>query len=207
VTTRSRSPWASGSKPPARLDRHKATFTFDVTVPDDIQAIANGQLVSHNVDRGKGTSNWVWEETEQMATYLATLSTGRFTILRDETETGIPIINAVQPDQLTEQSRFDSNYARDAGSSFWENTVFDPGVENQYPGPTVYTRGAMTLHALRGKIGDNAFFRTLKAYVKTFSGGVASTQDFVSIAERESGTRLDEFFDVGLYESGKPADW
>ena len=33
----------------------------------------------------------------------------------------------------------------------------DPGVENQYQGKTVYTRGAMTLHALRGKIGDDAF--------------------------------------------------
>ena len=69
------------------------------------------------------------------------------------------------------------------------------------------TRGAMTLHALCGKIGDDAFFRTLKAYVKTFSGGVASTQDFVSIAERESGMRLDRFFDVWLYHEGKPTNW
>jgi hypothetical protein len=29
----------------------------------------------------------------------------------------------------------------------------------------------MTLHALRGKIGDDAFFRTLKAFTKTFGGG------------------------------------
>jgi hypothetical protein len=44
-------------------------------------------------------------------------------------------------------ARFDAQYARDAGASFWTNTVFDPGVENQYEGQTVYARGAMTLHA------------------------------------------------------------
>jgi len=285
----------------------KATFTFKVTVPKDIEAIANGQLISHKVNRGRGTATWVWDETEPMATYLATLSTGQFTVLEDRTSDGLPIWNAVQPDQLTEfarsqlgqieemldffserfgpypfsssgaivdvtdagyqmetqtrpeftsanglralahelvhqwfgddvavrrmrdvwlsegfatygawlwtehtggrtaQASFDANYAQTG--TFWENTVFDPGVENQYQGKTVYTRGAMTLHALRGKIGDDAFFRTLKAFTKTFGGDVASTDDFIAIAERESGQRLDDFFDVWLYEEGKPASW
>src|SRR4029078_10027008 len=51
-----------------------------------------------------------------------------------------------------------------------------------------------------------AFFRTLKAYVSTFGGGVATTNDFVSIAQRESGQDLRDFFKVWLYPPGKPSD-
>jgi Peptidase family M1 domain len=84
--------------------------------------------------------------------------------------------------------------------------VVDPGVANQYQNATVYTRGGMTLQALRGKIGDDAFFRTLKDYVATFGGGVASTQDFIAIAQRDSGQDLREFFRVWLYTPGKPSE-
>ena len=186
-----------------------------------------------------------------MATYLATLNIGKFTILRDTTASGIPVINGVRPDQLTDlartrlagigniidffgtrfgpypfssvgaivdvtnagyqmetqtrpeftsanglsalahelahqwfgdhvavrrmrdvwlsegfatfanwlwvennggttaQASFNTNYARAANTTFWNNTVLDPGVVNQYQNATVYTRGGMTLQALR----------------------------------------------------------
>jgi aminopeptidase N len=283
----------------------KATFTFTVTVPKDLEVMSNGQLIDSRVDKRRGTSTWVWDETEPMATYLATVNIGEFTILKSTTKSGVPVISGIQPDQLndtsraqldgigdiidyfgtlfgpypfssvgaivdvtdagyqmetqtrpeftsarglsalahewfgddvavrrmrdvwlsegfatfaawlwtehtggaTAQSRFDTNYARDASTPFWTNTVFDPGVTNQYQNQTVYQRGAMTLQALRGKIGDDAFFRTLKAYQATFGGGTASTDDFIAIAERESGQNLDAFFNVWLYQPGKPASW
>jgi hypothetical protein len=286
----------------------KATFTFNVTVPADRQVMSNGQLISNTVDEAAGTSNWVWDETEPMATYLATLNIGKFTILRDTTASGIPIINGVRPDQLTDlartrlagigtiidffgtkfgkypfssvgaivdvtnagyqmetqtrpeftsanglsalahelahqwfgdhvavrrmrdvwlsegfatfanwlwventggttaQASFNTNYARAANTTFWNNTVLDPGVVNQYQNATVYTRGGMTLQALRRKIGDDAFFQTLKDYVATFGGDVASTQDFIAIAQRDSGQDLREFFRVWLYTPGKPSE-
>lgn len=107
----------------------------------------------------------------------------------------------------TVEQQFQNNYARDASSSFWNNTVVDPGVTNQYQTATVYTRGGMTLQALRDKIGDQAFFQTLKDYEATFGGSVASTQDFVAIAQRDSGQDLRHFFDVWLYQPGKPTAW
>lgn len=107
----------------------------------------------------------------------------------------------------TAQAQFDRNYARDASSSFWTNTVVDPGVTNQYQNSTVYTRGAMTLRALRTKIGDTAFFQTLKDYQATFGGSAASTQDFVAIAQRDSGQDLRDLFRVWLYQPGKPTSW
>ena len=64
----------------------------------------------------------------------------------------------------------------------------------------------MTLQALRKKIGDEAFFQTLKDYVATFGGGVASTQDFIAIAQRDSGQDLRDFFKVWLYTPGKPPE-
>ena len=67
--------------------------------------MSNGQLISNTVDEAAGTSTWVWEETEPMATYLATLNIGKFTILRDTTASGIPVINGVRPDQLTDHAR------------------------------------------------------------------------------------------------------
>ena len=62
----------------------------------------------------------------------------------------------------------------------------------------------MTLQALRKKIGDEAFFQTLKDYVATFGGGTASTHDFIAIAQRDSGQDLRDFFKQWLYTPGKP---
>ncbi|MDA0182082.1 M1 family metallopeptidase [Solirubrobacter phytolaccae] len=88
----------------------------------------------------------------------------------------------------------------------WANTVVDPGVVNQYQNATVYTRGGMTLQALRMKIGDDAFFRTLRAYHETYKGSTAETQDFIAVAQRESGQDLRDFFKVWLYQPGKPSE-
>jgi aminopeptidase N len=76
----------------------------------------------------------------------------------------------------------------------------------------VYDRGAMTLQALREKIGDDTtFFDILRAwYTENKSRSATSdesvtTADFIALAERETGQQLDNFFQVWLYEEGKPA--
>ena len=68
----------------------------------------------------------------------------------------------------------------------------------------VYIRGAMTLHALRAEIGDDAFFRTLHEYVSRHAGGNVSTTDFVEVAENISGRDLDALFDAWLYGDTTP---
>jgi aminopeptidase N len=37
--------------------------------------------------------------------------------------------------------------------------------------------------------------------------GNVSTAEFIALAEEESGAELEEFFDVWLYERGKPKRW
>ena len=65
----------------------------------------------------------------------------------------------------------------------------------------------MTLHALRGKIGDMAFFQLLRDWYADNKYGNVSTADFIEAAEEASGMELDSFFDVWLFQPGKPTSW
>jgi aminopeptidase N len=68
----------------------------------------------------------------------------------------------------------------------------------------VYYRGALTLHALRLKVGDDAFFRTLQTYTSRYRDSNASTQDFINVAEEVSGQQLEDFFQAWLYDEAMP---
>ena len=69
---------------------------------------------------------------------------------------------------------------------------------------SVYIRGAMTLQALRVRVGDKAFFRILKAWPTERRGKTGSTAQFVALAERISHRQLDRLFNVWLLKRGKP---
>ena len=71
----------------------------------------------------------------------------------------------------------------------------------------VYRRGAMTLQALREKIGDEEFFAILRTWVAEHRHGNATTAQFTALAEQISGEDLDHFFDVWIYQTGKPTSW
>ncbi len=102
------------------------------------------------------------------------------------------------------QAQFDAAYARSATSAFWQLRIGDPGAGQLFNG-AVYDRGAMTLHALRLEIGDEDFFRVLRAWAQRNRYGVVSTADLVTLAERISGQQLDGLFAAWLYTPGKPA--
>jgi len=68
----------------------------------------------------------------------------------------------------------------------------------------VYTGGALLLHALRLRIGEDAFFETLRTFLEEFQYGSASTSDFIDAAEDASGEDLQSFFDDWLYEVEPP---
>ena len=58
----------------------KATWAFEITVPEGLTAMANGALEG-TVDAG-GESTWTWRQDEPMATYLVMLLIGDY-VLRD----------------------------------------------------------------------------------------------------------------------------
>ena len=69
----------------------------------------------------------------------------------------------------------------------------------------MYDRGAMTLHALRQRIGDERFFRLVRTWATTQAGDTVSTPEFVALAEQVAGQQLDAFFDQWLFTASKPA--
>lgn len=78
----------------------------------------------------------------------------------------------------------------------------------------IYGKGAVVLHTLRYLIGDDAFFRSLRrmAYptkeMETFTDGrqtrLVNTDDFLTIAEKESGLDLGWFFELYLRQPALP---
>ena len=82
----------------------------------------------------------------------------------------------------------------------------DPTAAKLFDTAGVYYRGALTLHALRLTIGDDAtFFSILKTYQQTYQYGNATTADFIAVAEQVSGKSLDDFFQHWLYDPIIPA--
>jgi aminopeptidase N len=69
---------------------------------------------------------------------------------------------------------------------------------------TVYDRGALTLQALREKVGDTTFFQILSDWYAERQHSNVTTERFITTAERDSGQQLDHFLDVWLFEEGRP---
>ena len=78
----------------------------------------------------------------------------------------------------------------------------------------IYDKGALVLHTLRYLIGDDKFFRALHhmAYptkqMETYTDGrqerLVTTDDFLTIAEKDSGMNLDWFFELYLRQPKLP---
>jgi aminopeptidase N len=91
---------------------------------------------------------------------------------------------------------------RPADDPFWTVRIGDPGPAALFKG-AIYTRGAMTLHALRTEIGDEAFIRLVRAWTEPERRGV-TTAEFVALAEEVSGRELDALFTTWLDTPQKP---
>ena len=112
---------------------------------------------------------------------------------------------------LTAQAQFNApnNYGLAATSPNWQGppALIPDGASLFSPSFVPYNRGAMTLQALRVKIGDAVFFPMMRKWYADNRNGNVTTEDFMALAESESGQQLDAFFDVWLYTPGKPTSW
>ena len=94
---------------------------------------------------------------------------------------------------------------RSAANDFWDLTIGDPGADHIFAGP-VYTRGAMTLQALRNRIGEDDFWTLLRRWVSENRNGLGTREGFEAMAEDVSGEQLGQFFRAWLDLGSKPAD-
>jgi aminopeptidase N len=88
-------------------------------------------------------------------------------------------------------------------SHFWQVRVSDPGPDAMWGRP-VYVRGAMTLAALRNRIGDADFAVLLDEWLARHGGGNATGTQLRALAEEVSGEELDAFFEHWLDDLGRP---
>jgi len=92
----------------------------------------------------------------------------------------------------------------DVNPGFWNLRIGDPGPDRLFD-EAVYVRGAMTLQALRKRVGDVHFFDILKTWAATNRGRHGSTAKFIALSEQITGRDLSGLFKNWLYSSKRPA--
>jgi len=96
-------------------------------------------------------------------------------------------------------------YLREARERYVRPIVF-----NRYESPPdvfdahSYPKGACVLHMLRAILGDEAFFRTLSAFLHENEFQVVDTRDFMKTVKNVTGRNLDWFFEQWLFKPGHP---
>jgi aminopeptidase N len=79
----------------------------------------------------------------------------------------------------------------------------DPGPGDMFD-DRVYKRGALTLHTLRGRLGDEKFFALLRDWTTRHRHGTVSTEDFTGLAANYSNESLRQLWDAWLYQTEVP---
>ncbi|MCW2881084.1 MAG: peptidase [Sphaerisporangium sp.] len=283
----------------------KATYRISVTTASPYEVIANGRLVSKR--RAASTTTWVYEETEPMATYLASVQIGRYqsadvpgpvpqrlfhpprlasrvlhdfarqeqmialftecfgpypfgsytvVVVDDEMEIpveaqGMSVFGRNHVDGRRGEERlvahelahqwFGNSLTLECWREIWLHEGFaayaewlwseasggetadalagrwhrrlarlpqdfvlaDPGARRLFD-DRVYKRGALTVHALRRTLGDDAFFAMLREWTITYQHGAVTTDRFTRLANRFTDTPLDPFFTSWLHTESLP---
>ena len=91
------------------------------------------------------------------------------------------------------------------GGSVWVSDTTN--VLRVFDSRLSYSKGAMLLHMLRWKLGDDVFFRAIRNYINApeLEYDYAYTNDLQFYLEQESETDLTEFFDDWFYGKGYPS--
>ena len=117
--------------------------------------------------------------------------------------------------------QFDDLYATEEDDPFFEELWFPAPAALHHPSQLfhtpVYDRGAMTLQALREKVGDGTFFDILRAWYSenraqsVTTDETVTTGDFIALTKElttnVSDEELENFFQVWLFEEGRPESW
>lgn len=124
---------APGWFPSNDTPKDKATYTVRMNVPAGITAVGNGRLLSQRTRAGRTT--FLWHESRPMATYLATITLGRFQVHR-ATAGRIPVYVALDPREAAA--------AKPVTDRIPEIIKYEQSVFGPYPFETV---GAIVDHA------------------------------------------------------------
>ncbi|GAB4006174.1 M1 family metallopeptidase [Spirosoma migulaei] len=87
-----------------------------------------------------------------------------------------------------------------------KGTVVDSTTTNLMDllNPNSYQKGGWVLHMLRNEIGDEAFWKGIRAYYAAYRNRNAQSSDLQAVMETASGKKLGQFFQQWLYQPGYP---
>jgi aminopeptidase N len=103
------------------------------------------------------------------------------------------------------QQVFAGLYRKPASATgFWNPPSGHPGQAKNLFAVSTYVRGAMTLQALRDKIGTHDLLHILRIWVAEYRYANGDIEEFIGLADRVSGKHLRGFFHRWLFERGKP---
>ena len=108
------------------------------------------------------------------------------------------------------KTRFDSILNQIKQTYLKHSSRAYPVIYNGYPelnqllNSENYQKAGLFLHALRLKVGDPAFFKSIGKYYSRFKNKNATTADFRSIVEAMSRQKLKPFFSLWLENPGLP---
>ena len=107
--------------------------------------------------------------------------------------------------QRSAQEVFAELYRRPASQTgFWNPPSGHPGQAKNLFIVSTYVRGAMTLQALRDKIGTHDLLRILHVWATEHRHANADIEQFIALSNKVSGRHLSGFFHRWLFERGKP---
>lgn len=84
--------------------------------------------------------------------------------------------------------------------------VVNPAIENymRLLNANSYQKGGFVLHMLRNEVGDENFWKAIRAYYDRYKLSNALTEDLKNVFEEVSSKELDPFFNQWIYQAGQP---
>lgn len=108
------------------------------------------------------------------------------------------------PDEADQQRKVDLEaYLDEVGDRYAR-----PIVARKFDAPIdlfdrhLYEKGALVLHELRCRLGDDDFFAAVREYVAAHAHGSVETVDLARAVERITGRNVDRFFDEYVHRAG-----
>ena len=110
---------------------------------------------------------------------------------------------------LDQRAALSNKYPIVSGKPQTEESVYN---REHGPGLDIYYKGSLMLHMLRGLVGDEAFFKSIRLAVYgsddprpgNFKPRYVSTRDYIAIVKDVTGKDYGWFFDVYLYRAALP---
>ncbi len=129
--------WFPGNDHPS----DKAAFDVTMSVPTGLGVVSNGEPAGTRTAAGR--TSFHWRSTAPMATYLATVGIGHYTVTRSRTPGGIALYTAVDP-------RSDDRQTAAALSRLPEILDWEAGLFGPFP---FGSAGAVVDHLPSGQVG------------------------------------------------------